>query len=338
LKALVCSRYGGPEELEVRDVLVPACGEDDLLVRVRAAGLNFADLLVLRGEYQSRVAPPFVPGAEVFGEVVQAGAEVRGFASGDLVLGQVLTGAYAEQALMDPSRTVRLDAEMPNEHAGAFFINYGTAYSALVQRARAQPGESLLVLGAAGGVGLAAVQIGRALGLAVVADCRGNAKQALVAAQGAVAAVDHGAPDFRDRMLEITAGRGVDIVLDMIGGAATTASLRCVAWRGRIVVIGFASGSHALLPTNHLLVKNCSVIGHWWGDYHWRDRAQLDEAFAQLFAWYRQGLLRPCVQQTVDMAEVPAALQRFAQRNLLGKIVMLASTAEPFGNGSSNDY
>lgn len=336
MKALVCHRFGAPEALEVAEMPVPGCSADELLVRVRGAGLNFADLLFLRGEYQTRVEPPFIPGAEIYGEVIETGAQVAGFSRSDLVIGQVLTGAYAEFAAMDPKQTVRLPAPMPAQEAAGFFINHGTAYSALVQRARATSGEFLLVLGAAGGVGLAAVQVGKALGMQVLADCRGPGKQDLARAQGAFAVVHHGDARFREQVLDLTRGRGVDVVLDMVGGAATAAALRCIAWCGRIVIIGFAGGEAMRIPSNHLLVKNCAVIGHWWGDYHRRDRNQLDAAFEQLFAWYAEGLVKPYIAGVLALPEVPAALQRFAQRTVLGKLVMLTQDHPQFPTRMEN--
>ncbi len=323
MRALLSRTYGGPEVLTVATIDTPRPGSGHLLVRVDGAGMNFADLLVLKGEYQDRVEPPFVPGAEVVGEVCDSGEGVEGFRAGDRVIGQVRSGGYAEYVVMDPRQSVRLTVEMPAPQAAAFFINYGTAYSALIQRAAAKPGDCVLVLGAAGGVGLAALQIGKALGMTVIADCRGREKQELARAHGADAVVDYTAPDFRDQVRAFTGGRGCDIALDMIGGEATRAALRCMAWCGRIVIIGFAGGSPYSLPSNHLLVKNVSVIGHWWGDYHWRDRHQLDAAFAELFRLYEAQRIRPLVSGVLTLEQVAEGLRRYAARSVLGKLVVL---------------
>ncbi len=323
MHALVCHAYGGPDTLSLERIAVPKPGPDELLVRILGAGMNFADLVVLAGHYQDRVEPPFVPGAEVYGEVCEVGDAVANFAIGDRVMGQVRSGGYAEFARMDPRQTVRLPFDMPETHAAGFFINYGTAYSALVQRARGQAGESVLVFGAAGGVGLAALQIAKALGMRVIADCRGAAKQELVREHGADLIVDHSAPGYRDQIRSFTKGVGCDIIIDVIGGAATRAALHCIGWCGRIVLIGFAGGSPHEIPANHVLVKNCSVIGHWWGDYHWRDRQQLDAAFQHLFHLYKAGRLRPHVSDALPLERVAEGLRRYAARKVLGKLIVI---------------
>lgn len=323
MRALVCHTYGGPETLSLESVPAPEAKDEDLLVWVYGAGLNFADQLCLSGKYQDRLVPPFILGAEVFGEVCALGNAVEGFSIGDRIMGQVLSGGYAEVAIMDPRKSVRLTVDMPVADAAAFFINYGTAYSALIQRAHAEAGESVLILGAAGGVGLAALQIAKALGMKVIADCRGDAKQDLVRANGADLVVDHTSLDFRDRLRTFTGGAGCDIVIDMIGGDATRAALKCITWCGRTVIIGFASGTPHLIASNYLLVKNCTVIGHWWGDYHWRDRFQLDAAFDHLFRLYTQKLIRPVVSDVLSLDQVPDGLRRYADRTVLGKLVAI---------------
>lgn len=325
MRALLCPAYGGPEVLSVARVDVPTPAKGQLLVRVEAAGLNFADLVLLKGEYQDQPEPPFVPGAEVCGEICAMPDPVEGFSIGDRVMGQVRAGAYAEYAVMDPRQSVRLSVDMPGTEAGAFFINYGTGYSALVQRASAIAGNSVLILGAAGGVGLATLQIAKALGMTVVADCRGSEKQALARVHGADLVIDHTSPDFRDEVRAITGGAGCDVAIDMIGGEATRAALRCIGWCGRIVIIGFAGGAPHLIPANHLLVKNCSVIGHWWGDYHWRDRTQLDAAFDHLFRLYEKRLIRPVVSEVLALDRIPEGLRRYAARTVLGKLVAMPS-------------
>lgn len=329
MTAVVCERFGGPEVLAVRDWPVPHDAEGSLLVRVTGAGLNFADLLFLRGEYQTKVAPPFVPGAEVYGVIESVGQGVQGFAVGDRVMGQVLSGGFAQVASLEARQAVKLAVPMPDAHAAAFFINYGTAYTAMVQRARAREGETLLVLGASGGVGLAAVQIGRALGLRVIADVRGPAKRELLTRHGTDLLVDSNDAAMRDQVMDFTGGRGCDVVLDMVGGEASRMGLRCIAWCGRLVVIGFAGGKPHAFPANHLLVKNAEVIGHWWGDFHWRDRRSLDLAFEALFRLYAQGLLEPHVQEAVPLHDVPKALRRFEQRSVMGKLVALTALPDP---------
>lgn len=326
MRALVCHAYGGPETLSIERVAIPKPGPDELLVRILGAGVNFADLVVLAGRYQDRVEPPFVLGAEIYGEVCEIGDAVANFAIGDRVMGQVRCGGYAEFARMDPRQTVRLSFDMLGSHASGFFINYGTAYSALVQRAAGHAGESVLVFGAAGGVGLAALQIAKALGMRVIADCRGAAKQELARAHGADLVIDHAAPSYREQIRDFTKGAGCDIAIDVIGGDATRAALHCIGWCGRIVLIGFAAGSPHPIPANHVLVKNCSVIGHWWGDYHWRDRQQLDAAFEHLFQLYKTGSLKPHVSDVLPLERVAEGLRRYAARAVLGKLIAIPAT------------
>lgn len=325
MTAVVCERFGGPEVLSVRDWPLPPDAAGCLRVRVTGAGLNFADLLFLRGEYQTKVAPPFVLGAEVYGVIESVGNGVQGFAVGDRVMGQVLSGGFAQVASLDARQAVKLTVPMPNAHATAFFINYGTAYTAMVQRARARAGETLLVLGASGGVGLAAVQIGRALGMRVIADARGPAKRELLTRHGAELLVDCTDAGMRDQVMSLTGGHGCDVVLDMVGGEASRMGLRCIAWCGRLVVIGFAGGEPHAFPANHLLVKNAEVIGHWWGDFHWRDRERLDQAFKVLFDLYANGHLEPHVQEAVLLEDVPQALRRFEERSVMGKLIALTA-------------
>ena len=290
---------------------------------MKAAGLNFADLVFLAGRYQSQPALPFVPGLEATGEIVACGEGVTGFAVGDRVIGQLPCGGFAEYAAMPAATAVRLNVQMPDAEAAAFYVNYGTAYSALVQRAGARTGERVLILGAAGGVGLAALQIAKALGMVVIADCRGEGKRALARGQGADAVVDHSASDFAEAIGVATGGHGCDVVLDMIGGEATAQALRTIAWCGRLVLIGFAGGRPHAIPANHLLVKNCVAIGHWWGDYSARDRGSLDAAFEALFDLYREGRIAAFVSTVLTLDQVPDGLRRYADRDVLSKIVAL---------------
>lgn len=323
MKALLCPSRQGIDALCIAEQPEPAIDHGGVLVEVHAAGLNFADSLAIDGTYQESPTPPFIPGAEVYGRVLAVAPDVTRCALGDMVMGQVASGGYAERVAMDPRQLVRVTTPMPAAEGGAFFIAYGTAYSALFQRGKSRAGEVVLVLGAGGGVGLAAVQIAHACGLRVIAACRGVEKQALARAAGADDVIDHSAPDFVDRVRAAAGPGGCDVVLDMIGGPASAAALKCIGWCGRIVVIGFAGGPPLAFPANHLLVKNCAVIGHWWGDYHRRDAAQLDAAFDHLFSLYAKGQLRPQVDDILSMAQVPAGIRRHVDGSVRGKLVMV---------------
>lgn len=335
MRAILCREYGAPEQLTLEDLPIPEVGEHEILVSVKGAGLNFADLVFLKGAYQGQPKAPFIPGIEVFGEVAVCGKAVAGFHVGDLVLGQVPAGGYAEYVAMNPQTTVHLTVDMPTAEAAGFYVNYGTAYSALVQRGNAKSGECALILGASGGVGIAAVQIAKALGLRVIADCRGEAKQALARQQGADLVIDHQSDDFRDTVQTFTNGRGCDVILDMIGDSATKAALKVVGFCGRLIIIGFAGGRPYTFPANHVLVKNASVIGHWWGDYSTRDRAQLVAAFEQLFSLYRRKLVKTVFSDILSLEQIPEGLQRYADRNVLSKLVALPHLATG-GNISSD--
>ena len=319
----MCREYGAPELLTMENVSPPANQDHEILVAVKGAGLNFADLIFLNGTYQGQIKAPFIPGIEVFGEVVSPSKAAAQFKVSDLVIGQVPAGGYAEYVAMDVRTTIRLSVDMPAAEAAGFYVNYGTAYSALVQRAHARRDEYALILGASGGVGLAALQIAKALGLRVIADCRGERKQQLALQQGADLVVDHRSPDFREVVQDFTAGRGCDVVLDMIGDEATKAALKVMAFCGRLVIIGFASGRPYTLPANHLLVKNVNVIGHWWGDYSQRDRAKLEAAFEELFKLYSAGQIRTVIEGVLPLERVSEGLRRYAERNVLSKLVAI---------------
>lgn len=328
MQALLCPAYGPPEGLVLAAVPPPAAAPGTLLVRTEAAGLNFADLLVIAGRYQVRLPPPFVPGAEVCGRVVAVGAGVEGFAPGQRIAGQVDQGAYAEFCQVEAGRAVVLPEGFEAAAGAAFPINYGTAYCALVERARLRPGERVLVLGAASGVGLAALQLARALGGRVIAASRAPEKRAFALAEGAEAALDYAAEDFPARLRAATEGQGVDVIIDPVGGTATRLALKGIAWRGRLVVIGFAAGAIPALPTNLLLLKNCALIGLFWGDYHRRDPAWTVEAFRKLLGLWRQGAIRPRVAQRLAPAEIPAGLRQLEAGRVRGKLVAIFEESE----------
>lgn len=322
MRAIVCREFGWPQTLSVEDIDVPRLAAGSVLVRVVAAGVNFADSLMIAGKYQVQFAPPFVPGVEFAGTVVEAADDVAGFAPGDRVMGQVDGGAYAEYVLADAARIVRLPDAMPMDVGAAFFIAYGTAYCGLADRARLSAGESVLVQGAGGGVGLAAVEVAAALGASVIGTARGAEKLDVVKAHGAGHAFDYTESDIRDTVLRMTADAGVDVVFDTIGGAVTTSSLRCLKWEGRIVIVGFTSGQIAQIPANHLLVKNCDVIGLFWGPYYLKRPASIGIAFQRLFSWYEAGKLRPRIAAHFPLEQTGEAINRLLAREFSGKVVI----------------
>lgn len=308
---------GGPLTLETMDTPRPAPGE--ALVRVAAVGLNFADLLMRDGTYQQRPALPYTPGMEMAGVVEALGPDTGGPAPGTRVLAYLGVGALAEAVCVPVARLLPLPAAMPFDHAAAFPIAYGTSHLALERKARLMPGETLLVLGAAGGVGLTAVEIGRRMGARVVSVARGAAKCAVAQAAGAHEVIDSDSPDLK---AVFKALGGVDVVYDAVGGAAGEAALSALRPEGRFLAIGFASGQVPTIKANHLLVKNLSVMGLWWGGYLSFAPGVLDASLHQLLDWYAEGALHPHVSATLPFDQLPEALDQLAARKSTGKLVI----------------
>lgn len=322
MKALLCTAWGGPDALAIGDVPSPRAGRGEILVAVRACGLNFADTLIIQGRYQERPEFPFSPGLEVSGEVLETGPGVDAFSPGDAVIALCGHGGLAEQVVVPCENAVRLPEGLDFVTAAGFAVVYGTAHVGLERRARLKPGEVLLVHGAAGGVGLAAVEVGRQMGATVIATASSAERLALAEAHGAHHLIDYSRESFRDRVKALTDGRGADVIFDPVGGEVFDQSVRCINWEGRILVVGFASGSIPELPVNLTLVKNMSVVGVYWGAYRKRDAAVLQRSWQQLLAWLAEGALSPHVSATYPLAEAPAALQSLMQRRATGKVVV----------------
>lgn len=320
--AVVCPVLGGPELLELREVPDPAPGPGEVRIRVRAAGVNFADTLVIQGCYQEKAALPLVPGLEVAGEIDRLGPAVEGLALGQRVLALLDRGGFAEQAIARACDVVEIPNSLDFATAAGLGVTYGTAYGALVWRAGLRAGEWLLVHGAAGGVGLAAVECGKALRARIIATARGTDRAAVALAHGADHALDSDDPALAASIKEITGGRGADVAFDPVGGTMFEAALRTVAWEGRIVLIGFASGTVPQIPANRLLVKNAAALGFYWGSYRRHDPARVQAAFAILLDWHRAGLIRPLVDTRLPLARASEALRLLLERKATGKIVL----------------
>jgi NADPH2:quinone reductase len=322
MRAVVCQELTGPDGLVVADLPTPEPGPNEVRVLMSAAGLNFADTLIIRGQYQEKPPLPFVPGMEIAGRIDACGPGVAGFAPGDRVMATLGHGGFAEAAVCSVDNVVRLPASMDDVTAAGFAIAYGTAYGALCWAGRLQAGETLVVHGAAGGVGLATVECGRALGARVIATARGADHLAVAAAHGAEAVIDTASEDVRARIKALTDGRGADVIFDPIGGELFQASLRSVAWEGRLLVIGFASGQIPQIPANLLLVKNASAVGFYWGSYRQHDPARVRAAFEQLLRWHGDGWIKPLVSEVLPLAQAHDALERLLARKSSGKIVL----------------
>jgi NADPH2:quinone reductase len=321
MRAILCREHGGPEGLVLADLPVPDPGACHVGLRVRAAGLNFADLLMLRGKYQEQPALPFVPGLEVAGEIDRVGVGVDGLEAGQRVMAVLSHGGLAERAVAVASDVVPLPDHIDDATAAGFAIAYGTAHGALRWRADLHAGETLLVHGAAGGVGLTAVEVGKALGAIVIATARGADKLAVARSHGADHALDSDGADLREQIKALTDGRGVDVVFDPVGGPMFDLSLRTIAWEGRIVLVGFASGKVPQIPANILLVKNAAAFGFYWGSYRKHDPERLRASFRELFRWHAEGRIRPRVT-TLPLEKAPEALQGLADRSTTGKVVL----------------
>ncbi len=325
MRAVVCKEWGGPEKLVIEDVPRPVLREGTVRVVVHAAGVNFADLLVIAGQYQEKPAFPFTPGAEAAGVVSEVGAGVSGFKPGDRVMALTGLGAYAEEAVVDAARILAIPDSMDFASAAAFPVAYGTSHGALEWRARLQAGEWLLVLGAAGGVGLAAVEVGKAMGARVIACAGGAEKLAVAQRHGADHVIDYSREDIRERVKAITGGHGADVVYDPVGGDAFDAALRSIAWGGRHIVIGFAAGRIPQIPANIVLVKNIDVIGFYWGSYQAHKPDVLRGSLEKLLGWVEEGKLKPHVSQRFALAEVAQALDSLQRRKSTGKVVLTTS-------------
>jgi NADPH2:quinone reductase len=322
MRAVLCSAFGDPPHVMLGEAPVPAPGPGELRVRVRAAGVNFADTLMVRGKYQAKPEFPFIPGMELAGEVDGIGAGVDGFAPGERVLATMEHGAFAEFAVVRAPDCAKMPAAMDFATAAAFPVVYGTAHGGLAWRAGLKESETLLVLGAAGGVGLAAVEVGKAMGAFVLAAAGGPERGRLAMAHGADGAIDYLAEDLRTTALKITQGKGVDVVFDPVGGTAFDAMLRATAWEGRIVVVGFASGHIPQIPANLLLVKNVAALGLFWGAYRKQDPARVRASLVTLLGWWAEGKLRPLVSERFALADAGRALAHLAERRGTGKIVI----------------
>ena len=318
MRAIRIDGLGAEPRLEMQ-AEAPVAGPGELLVAVRACGLNFADLLMIKGSYQETPPPPFTPGMEVSGEVVALGAGVDDFAVGDRVIGFPGKGGLAERAVVPAARCVALPAGMDHVTGAAFQVAYGTSHLALTGPGRLAAGETLLVLGAAGGVGLTAVEIGAQLGARVIAVARGPEKLAVAQAAGAAHLIDGRSAALR---AEVKALGGADVVYDPVGGADFMAALRATRPGGRILSIGFASGEVPQIPANLLLVKNLTVIGFYWGGYLGFAPERLTTSLAELMAWHADGRLRPHVSHVLPLEQAAEGLELLRSRRSTGKVVI----------------
>ncbi len=322
MRAVVCSQLGPHTGLTLADVPSPALEPWTVRIAMEAASINFPDLLMIQGLYQHREEPPFVPGAEGAGVVVEVADDVTNVGPGDRVMAVGLTGAFAEEWVVDAHAVVPLPDGVDFVTGAALMLAYGTAYHALTQRARLTDGETLLVLGAAGGVGSAAIEIGKLMGARVVAAASTRDKLEFCRSLGADALVNYAVDDLRHALREVTDGRGVDVVFDPVGGSLTNPALRSMAWNGRYLVIGFASGDIPEIPLNLPLLKGASIVGVWWGTFTQREPEVHSQNVSALFDLVTSGRLTPRVTGLFDLADHREAFDLLASRSATGKVVM----------------
>jgi NADPH2:quinone reductase len=322
MKALLCTHYGPPDELKLADITEPTAGAGQVVVRVKAVALNFFDTLIIAGKYQHKPAFPFSPGAEFAGEVESVGAGVTGVNAGDTVIGNIGWGAAREKVAVAASQLVAMPAGLDFDHAAGLTVTYGTTLHALKDRAKLRPGETLAVLGAAGGTGLSAVEIGKLMGARVIACASSDDKLAFAREHGADEGVNYATSDLKDALRQLTGGKGVNVVYDPIGGAQGEAALRGMDWGGRYLVIGFAAGDMPKLPLNLILLRSYDVLGVYWGAWIERDRAGHRINMKQILSWCAEGKLSPHVQAVYPLEEAAAALNAIAARQVMGKVIL----------------
>ena len=326
MRAIICRKWGTPDDLTIDDLSVPEMIDDGVRISVKACGVNFADTLMVSGEYQVRPPFPFSPGLEVSGDVLEVAPGITDFKPGDRVMAMVPWGGYADQVLAPETAVYKIPDTMNYVSAAAFPVAYGTSHIGLTNKLKLQKNETLLVLGAAGGVGLTAVELGKHIGATVIAAA-GNKDKLLTAKNcGADHLIDYSQEDIRERVKQLTDGRGADCVFDPVGGPAFDVSLRATAQMGRILIVGFASNTIPQVPANILLVKNISLIGYFWGAHRKLAPGLIKNSFAELLELYRNGNLRPHISHTFDLSKAADAMLMLKSRSSTGKVVLTTET------------
>ncbi len=323
MKAIVCKQLGMPEQLAYEDVTLASVKPTEVRIQVKGAGVNFPDTLIIQGKYQFKGQPPFTPGGEIAGVVLEVGEKVKHLRAGDEVAALVPVGGYAQEAIAAADAVMALPKGMNLTDAAAFPFVYGTTLHALKQRGHLKSGETLLVLGASGGVGLAAVQLGKLMGAKVIAAASSPEKLEICRKHGADMLVDYSKESLKEAIKKLTKGQGADVIYDPVGGALGEECLSCIAWNGRYLVIGFASGPIPNLAANRLLLKGASAVGVFWGAFVMREPKVNWENFQQLFKWYGEGQLKPFISQTAPLSEAPRVLRDMMDRKVTGKVVLL---------------
>jgi NADPH2:quinone reductase len=322
MNALLCTQFGPPDLLEIRDLPPPVAGPGDVVISVRAASVNFPDFLIIQNKYQFKPELPFSPGSELTGIVKEVGAGVSGFAPGDRVMAFTTYGAFRQEVRVEAHRVLPLPDGMDFNTGAAFLLTYGTMDHGLRDRGALKAGETVLVLGASGGIGIASIEIAKALGARVIACASDAVKLAVCRQHGADDTIDYGSENLRDRIKALTNDRGVDVVVDPVGGPYTEPALRSCAWRGRLLVVGFAAGEIPRIPLNLTLLKGCSIVGVFWGDFLRREPEAFAASVSQLGQWFAAGRLKPHITATFPLDQAAEAIAMMGARKVMGKVVI----------------
>ncbi len=325
MKAVVCKEFGPPSSLVIEEIQSPVPGEKEVLVQVKACSVNFPDTLIVQGLYQFKPELPFTPGSDVAGIVKQVGEKVTHLQPGDEVFGFVMHGGYAEEVVMPGNACFKKPPMMDFPVAASFMMAYGTSYHALKDRGKLQEGETLLVLGASGGVGLAAVELGKLMGAKVIAAASSDEKLNLCKEYGADETINYSKEDLKNRIKELTNGKGVDVVYDPVGGTYAEPALRGTAWEGRYLVVGFAAGDIPKIPLNLALLKGCAIVGVFWGSFAMKTPQKNLENAMELMQWYGAGKLKPHIHKIYPLDESKDALHAMMNREVRGKVVIECS-------------
>ena len=322
MKAVLCKAWGLPDTLVVEEVPDPEPGPGQVTLEVKAAGVNFPDVLIIQGKYQFKPELPFTPGNELSGVVIALGEGVSGFKVGDKVIAFTATGAFAQQIVVPAHALMPMPPGMDFDTAAAITLTYGTSHHAVADRAALKAGETMLVLGAAGGVGLAAIEIGKALGARVIAAASSDEKLAVCRAHGADATINYSTEDLREAIKAATDGKGPDVIYDPVGGIYAEPAFRSIAWRGRYLVVGFANGEIPKLPLNLTLLKGASLMGVFWGEFAKREPKNNMASMRELMGWLAEGKIKPLISGRYSLEETAQALNDMAARKVTGKVVI----------------
>lgn len=322
MKAILCKSWGLPDTLVVEDLPDAVPGPGEVAIDVQAAGVNFPDVLIIQNKYQFKPDLPFTPGSELAGVIRAVGEGVTNVKVGDKVLAFVSRGAFAQQIAVPAQAVMPMPPGLDFDTAAAVTLTYGTSHHAVVDRAQLKAGETMLVLGAAGGVGLAAIEIGKALGARVIAAASSDEKLAVCKDHGADATINYSTEDLREAIKAATDGKGPDVIYDPVGGVYAEPAFRSIAWRGRYLVIGFANGEIPKLPLNLPLLKGASIVGVFWGEFARREPKANQAAMRELMGWMAEGKIRPHISGRYPLAETARALNDMAARKVTGKVVI----------------